>query len=109
MKVTPGGKCWIVMATGIAAMDVYLIRRGHATMSECFGQAVSHPRRKWFVIAAWGYITLHLFGGFLPPTVKGYDPLGYIASLLASQDRESVCLAASVDSAALTAFDQTSP
>lgn len=60
-------------------------------------------------MAAWGYITLHLFGGFLPPKVKGYDPLGYLASLLAVQNRERVCLAASVDSAALTAFDHTCP
>lgn len=53
---------WIGLVVYVVIVDGWLIWHGHQTMSSAFAEAVRHPRRRWKVIAAWAYLTLHLFG-----------------------------------------------
>lgn len=51
-------------------------------MSVVFGDALNHPIRRWPVTLAWGTLTAHLFGVFMPEWIKPYDPIGYTARTL---------------------------
>lgn len=85
-KLRPGGWCWVGLAGSVATADVLLIRSGKATMSEVFGDALRHPGRRWAVLAAWGILTVHLFGNILPRVatpIKRLDPIGAVARLIA--------------------------
>lgn len=53
---------WLGLAGYVVLADAYLIRRRRQTMSAAFYEAVRHPVRRWPVVAAWAYLTLHLFG-----------------------------------------------
>jgi hypothetical protein len=81
-KLRPGGWAWIGLGVGIASADYWLLRNGHDPMSAVFGDAIQHPIKRWPVVAAWTYITLHLFGRWLPKRFKLYrlDPLGLAAN-----------------------------
>lgn len=67
----------------VLCADYWLIRNGHDTMSVVFGDSVVHPVRRWYVMAAWGILTVHLFAnvadGLFPDTWKRYDPIGALA------------------------------
>lgn len=70
----------------VATADVLLIRSGKATMSEVFGDALRHPRKRWMVLVAWLVLSLHLFGNILPRAatpIKRLDPIGALARLIA--------------------------
>lgn len=69
---------WLVLAGFICAYDAYLIVNGHPTLSTRAAQAMRHPVRRWPVLAAWGYLSLHL-SGWLSET---RDPLARVARVL---------------------------
>ena len=77
----PAGWCWAGLVAGVVAADVALIRKEHATMSEVFGDTLKDHRR-WFVMAAWLWLTVHLFGHFVPDRVRKFDPLGPLVELI---------------------------
>ena len=74
---------WAGLAVYVAAVDVVLIRKQRPTLSEVFGDAVSHPVRRWPVVVAWVAITLHLFGELIPDRLRSalspIDPIGALA------------------------------
>lgn len=53
---------WLGLVVYVVIADGYLIAKGRQTLSSAFAEAVRHPRRRWKVIVAWVYLTLHLFG-----------------------------------------------
>jgi hypothetical protein len=53
---------WLGLVGYVIAVDGWLILKGRQTLSSAFYEAVRHPRRRWPVILAWAYLTLHLFG-----------------------------------------------
>lgn len=67
MKLRTSTKGWLGLAAYVAAWDLL----APETLSVGFADAVHHPRRRWQVLAAWAFITAHLFC-VLPPQV---DPL----------------------------------
>lgn len=69
---------WFVLAAAIGAIDLYAIRTGRRTLSTTFADAAHHPIRRWPTLAAWSYITVHLFG-VLPPS---RDPISRLATIL---------------------------
>lgn len=56
-------------------------------MSTVFGDALSHPIKRWPVIGTWGLLTAHLFANLLPipEGIKKYDPIGWAAKLIADE------------------------
>jgi hypothetical protein len=77
-SLTPGDKAWFIMSGGIVSYDVWAIATGRQTMTEACRTALHHPKHKWYVIAAWGLTTKHLFLGDL---AKWSDPFNVIAGL----------------------------
>lgn len=61
-RVGRAQQAWIGLAIYVVLADSLLVHRREPTMSSAFREAVCHPRRRWPVIAAWAYLTLHLFG-----------------------------------------------
>lgn len=81
MKVRRSG--WGLILAVVAGYDLWALKARRPTLSAEFLEAVRHPRRRWFVIAAWGYLTVHLFG-ILP---RRYDPLTALGFYLARHSR----------------------
>lgn len=84
-RIRPGGWAWIGLTAGIVVMDYALIAKNQATMSEVFGNALSHPIKRWPVTITWFVLTLHLFGMLIPRKVafiKRFDPISGIARAL---------------------------
>lgn len=75
--LTPGDKAWFVMAGGIATYDIWALTTGRATMTEAWRRALAHPKNRWYVIAAWGFTTKHLFFG---DYAKWSDPFNLFAA-----------------------------
>lgn len=73
---------WPIVVTGIAALDVYLIRSEARSLSRQFSDACQHPMWRWALIAGWGVLSLHLVEA-LPESV---DPFGKLADLLARRE-----------------------
>ena len=69
--MSEGDWAWIALLIGIVLYDGWAALSKRETLSMAFYEAVRHPRRRWPVIAAWGYLTAHLF--HLIP--DGFDPL----------------------------------
>ena len=67
----------------VAIYDAWLLRHRRMTLSQVFGNALKHPRRRFTVIGIWGVLTLHLFGemlpGFMRERLGKYDPIGILA------------------------------
>lgn len=83
-KIRPGGWAWIGLTGYVLVADGALIKSDNSTMSEVFGDALKHPRRRWPVMLAWSLLTLHLFGNLLPrwfEPLKKLDPIGWVARL----------------------------
>lgn len=57
MTLRPSTKGWLGLATYITLWDLF----APETLSAGFDDAIHHPKRRWQVIAAWAYITAHLF------------------------------------------------
>lgn len=76
-----GAVAWIGVAGGVIAADYWLLYNNFDTMSIVFGDALADPRRGWFVLAAWGLLTAHLFADQLnlPEEWARYDPIGFLA------------------------------
>ena len=72
---------WLPVAAGIGVYDLWLISRGGPSLSAEFAAAVRHPVHKWWVLALWGYLSVHLVDG-LP---EGWDPLGRVADWMAGR------------------------
>ncbi len=64
---------WLLLAGFVTAWDVF----AEETLSTAFWRAVRSPRKRWVVIAAWAYITVHLFH-LIPEKV---DPLRRLDAL----------------------------
>ena len=62
MRINSGTKAWLGLVGYVLAYDLYAIRSGRQTLSAAFYEALRHPQRRWLVIAAWAYLTGHLFG-----------------------------------------------
>lgn len=58
---------WLILATFVTAWDVF----ADETLSTAFWRAMQDPKKRWPVIVAWLYITVHLFH-ILPDR---FDPL----------------------------------
>jgi len=76
LDLSPGAKAWIGLAGYVIVRDAILIYREEKTMSAVFGEALNDPSRKWPVLVAWGFLTLHLHREVLPSIVAKLDPLG---------------------------------
>lgn len=94
MKLKPSGLAWVGLVVYVTIIDILLLKmkqiKGHPyrSMSEAFGEALQHPRKRWPIIISWGVLTLHLFGTFIPDkfiTLKKLDPIGWIANRVASE------------------------
>lgn len=87
----PPARAWLSLAGFVAAADAWLIYKAnrtgdsyrYATMSNAFGEALAHPKRRWYVIVSWGVLTAHLFGRFLPRWTRHIDPIGLLANTFA--------------------------
>lgn len=66
-KLRPSTKGWLGLAAYVTLWDLL----ASETLSAGFADAVKHPRRRWQVVAAWVFITAHLFS-ILPAKA---DPL----------------------------------
>lgn len=69
-----GNVGWLVMFCYIVAWDIY----APETLSDAFYNAFQHPLHKWWVIAVWAVITLHLFK-LIP---KKYDLIHIVTDLI---------------------------
>jgi hypothetical protein len=76
-QLTPGGKAWIGLTLYVIAYDSYAVLTQKDTMSTAFLNAIKHPKKRWPVIAAWIYITTHLFK-LIPEKI---DPLRALPAL----------------------------
>lgn len=87
----PSAKAWLGLTGYVVVADTYLIRRAkrtgdhskYATMSVAFGDGLTHPRKRWVVMTCWAVLTAHLFGVFFPKWMRQFDPIGFIARLIA--------------------------
>lgn len=82
----PGLYAWFGMVGFAGFADYWLIKHHHDTMSAVWGDAISHPVRRWPLLVSWIVLTLHLFGRILPECVQPlgkYDPIGYLARKIA--------------------------
>lgn len=82
MRIRHGGWAWIGLTAYIIAVDAWLIRHNHDTMSIVFGDAILNPRKSKLIITLWVLITLHLFANILhiPEEWTKYDPIGWLAN-----------------------------
>lgn len=71
MKLRPSTKGWLGLAAYVAAWDLL----APETLSQGFEDAWRHPKRRWQVVAAWVFITAHLFV-VLPPRLDPLRKLG---------------------------------
>lgn len=70
MKLRPSTWGWLGLATYVVGWDLL----APETLSQGFEDAWRHPRRRWQLLAAWVFVTAHLFV-VLP---KRVDPLRHI-------------------------------
>lgn len=75
-KIGFGSILWIGLAAYVLSTDSYALASGKETLSEAFGRAMMHPKRRWFVIVSWLLTTKHLFFRRFIPWL---DPFGLIA------------------------------
>lgn len=66
---------WLLLAGYVGVWDGLAVHGTTQTLSDAFCSALKNPRHKWWVIASWVYITLHLFSG-IP---SKYDPFRVFA------------------------------
>lgn len=86
----PPARAWVTLAVFVTAADAWLIYRSnktkdttkYATMSTAFGDALKHPKRRWYVMVSWVVLTAHLFGVFLLQWMKNLDPIGALAKCI---------------------------
>jgi len=76
-RITPGGAAWLGLTAYVVGYDGFAVATRRDTMSTAFSSAVRHPRKRWPVVLAWGFITGHLFGFF-----GKYDPLRALPSII---------------------------
>lgn len=69
--MTEGDKAWILLACYVVTWDMVALLGDKETLSSSFARALDSPVRRWPTIAAWGYLTAHLFKA-IP---EKYDPL----------------------------------
>lgn len=67
MRLRSSTKGWLGLAAYVVAWDLL----ADETLSQGFADAWRHPRRRWQVLAAWAFITAHLFCALPAPL----DPL----------------------------------
>jgi hypothetical protein len=98
MKISPAGKAWVGLALFVILADYLLVRNGHDTMSTAFGRAILDPQRRWPVLIAWAYLTIHLNANLLnrfgAERFKRYDPLGQLANHIPRRHLETLTVAA---------------
>lgn len=71
MKLRPSTKGWLGLAAYVVVWDLL----AEETLSSGFADAWRHPVRRWPLVAAWAFITAHLFV-VLPERI---DPLRGLA------------------------------
>lgn len=81
-KVRYKGKWgWLLLAGYVGIWDGLATQGITQTLSSSFCTALKRPKQKWWVIACWAYITLHLFSG-IP---SRYDPFRVLAVRLGAE------------------------
>lgn len=70
-NLTEGDCAWIVLASGIAAYDIWALATHKETLSQSYARALGSPARRLPTIALWVYLTAHLMQ-IIPPEI---DPL----------------------------------
>lgn len=65
-KVHAGTFGWLGLAAYVGAYDLYAINTKHETLTSAFGRMIDHPAKRLGVVAAWLYVTYHLFSGARP-------------------------------------------
>lgn len=94
MKVRPSGVAWFGLVIYVSIIDIFLLKKKqvvgqpYCSMSEAFGDALRHPRKRWPIIAIWGVLTVHLFGVLIPSKfdfIKKLDPIGFLARKIAKE------------------------
>ena len=88
MRIRPSGLAWFGLVVYVSIVDILLLKKKqsvgqpYCSMSEAFGDALRHPRKRWPIISIWGILTVHLFGVLIPSRfdfVKKLDPIGVLA------------------------------
>lgn len=59
-RIEDGLAGWLAVAAVVAVWDAWAIRARHETLTHAFARGRRHPRARWFVLGAWGYVTAHL-------------------------------------------------
>lgn len=57
VPASPGAYGWLGLAAYVALWDWL----ASETLTRAWWNAVEHPRRRWLIIAVWGWVTAHLF------------------------------------------------
>jgi len=95
MRIRPSGLAWFGLVLYVSVVDIFLLKKKqtfgnpYCSMSEAFGDAVKHPKKRWPIISIWGILTIHLFGVLLPNKfefLKKLDPIGFIARKITNGD-----------------------
>ena len=60
-KLTPAEKFWIGLGVYVLVADGFLMKKGHHTMSVCFGTWLQTPRGRLACAAGAGALIAHLF------------------------------------------------
>lgn len=75
MDLSHGSKLWVGLTVYIVAVDLHAAITKRETLSAAWGNACTHPKRRWVVIPLWLYISAHLHR-LIP---KRWDPLRRLA------------------------------
>jgi len=95
MKIRPSGVAWFGLVVYISIVDIFLLKKKqligspYCSMSEAFGDALQHPKKRSPIILIWSIITIHLFGVLLPSKfkfLKKLDPISFIARKITNGD-----------------------
>lgn len=79
-----GSVLWAGLAAYVLGVDIYALSTGRETLTEAFGRALVHPKRRWLVSVSWALTTKHLFfKRFLP----WLDPFALIGLSLAGMNK----------------------
>ena len=84
MKVREGDAAWIGLLAYVTAYDAYAMITGRETLTNSYYRALADPKRRWLTIAAWGYLTGHLFE-VLPKKYDVMAQMGVTAARLRSR------------------------
>lgn len=76
VKLAFGSYLWFGLACYVLCVDIFALLTGRETLSEAFGRAVSHPRRRWLATLSWLFTTKHLF---FPKFLSWLDPFALMA------------------------------